>query len=141
MLCSLPIVAFWLAGCGSQFLVRPEVTITAAANLREAGTPLVFTVGVNPAPASGMTLHVEIDAVGCALPQSLELPEKLTLAAGDEEVTLTVPTDGIEMGGEEGCALTVRLSRGGNVSASSMPHTVQVTVLLQERRPEGEISS
>ena len=141
VLCSLLIAAFWLPGCQSQLLVQPEVTIAAAANLREPGKPLEFTVRVNPAPTNGMTLHVEIDAVGCALPGALELPEKLTIAPGDEEVTFPVPTDGIEMGGEEGCALTVKLSKGGSGSAFSMPHTVQVTVLLQERRPQGEISS
>ena len=144
VLCALVFVALWLSGCESQILVKPRVTITAATDAREAGMPLVFTVRVNPAPVTGVTYHVEIDAAGCVLPERLQLPRKLTIAAGDEAVTLTVRTDGIEMGGEGGCALTVRLTEGGTMGASGAAHTVQVTVLLKKSRPagaEGEISS
>ena len=136
VLCSLLFAAFWLPGCESQVLVtKPEVTITAAADLREAGSPLEFTVRVNPAPAKDLTFHVEIDAAGCMLPAQHQLPRKLTVDSGDEEVTFTVRTDGIKMGGEEGCAITVKLTEG------DVTHTVQVTVLIKKPRPEGETSS
>ena len=136
LLCSLLFAAFWLAGCEAQVVaVKPEVTITAATDLREAGTPLVFTVRVTPAPAKGVTFRVEIDAVGCMLPEQLRLPRNLAIDSGDEEMTFTVQTDGIETVGEEGCALTVRLTEGDTA------HTVQVTVFLKNRRQQGEVSS
>ena len=136
VLCSLVFAAFWLPGCAAQVVaVKPEVTITAATDLREAGTPLAFTVRVTPAPATGMSFGLEINVDGCMLPEQLQLPRNLTIDSGAEEVTFTVPTDGIEMVGEEGCALTVRLTEGDTA------HTVQVTVLLKNRRQQGGISS
>ena len=133
VLCSLLFAALWLTGCENHVRVKPEVTITAATDLREPGTPLEFTVRVNPVPTAGVTYRVEIAAAGCALPADLQLPRELTIAAGDQAVTFTVRTEGIEMGGAEGCALTVKLTE---VGAPDTVHTVQVTVRLK-----GEASS
>ena len=126
VLCSLLIAALWLTGCESQVrVVRPGVTITAAADVREAGTPLVFTVRVSPAPAQDVTFDVEIDAVGCVLPEQPQLPQNFTISAGDEEYRFTVRTEGIEMGGEEGCTVAVTLTEGGTDTAT----TAKVTVI------------
>ena len=128
LLCSILIVALWLPGCEALFELNPKVTVTAEAVLGEAGPPLEFTVRVSPAPAKDLTFDVEMDASGCVLPARLR-QQTVTIAAGAEQVTLTVRTDDIEIG-EDGCTFTVTVTEGDEVDESDAAQTLHVTVLI-----------
>ena len=129
VLCSLLTVALWLSGCEipREFDFDPKVTVTAETALRQAGKPLEFAVRVDPAPTKEMIFHVEIDAAGCDLPEQLRQSRTVRIAAGVEEVTLTLPTDGIDIGAE-GCTFTVMVTEGD--SDESATQTLHFTVLI-----------
>ena len=128
-LCSVLFAALWLPGCESTIVFDPKMTVTAETVLREAGPPLALTVRVSPAPANDLIYHVEMDAAGCVLPERLRQPRTVTIAAGDQEVTLTVRTDDIEMNAES-CTLTVMVTEGDEVDESYTADTLHVTVVI-----------
>ena len=133
VLCSLLFVTLWLTGCEQVFVLNPKMTVTAQAVLGEAGPPLEFTVRVSPAPTKDLTFHVEVDAEGCVLPEQLRQSRTVTIAAGVEEITLAVPTEGIRMGAA-GCTVAVTVTerdsaQDGTDSAQAPLHlTVLITV-------------
>ena len=137
-LCSLLFAAFWLAGCEALLVLDPKVKVTTETVLRESGPPLEFTVRVSPAPANDLTFRVEIDAE-CELPEELRQPRTITIAAGTEEVTLTVPTDDIEMAAE-GCTLTVMVTEGDNGDETTSAQSLQVTLLVTVIVPYPEVT-
>ena len=128
-LCSVLFAALWLPGCESTIVFDPKMAVTAETVLREAGPPLALTVRVSPAPANDLIYHVEMDAAGCVLPERLRQPRTVTIAAGDQEVTLTVRTDDIEMNAES-CTLTVMVTEGDEVDESYTADTLHVTVVI-----------
>ena len=138
VLCSLVFAALWLTGCEIPHVFDPKVTVTAETVLREAGPPLEFTVRVSPAPAKDLTFHVEMGAAGCVLPEQLRQARTVTIAAGDQEVTLTVRTDDIQIGAD-GCTVTVMVTEGDtgdeSDSSDSRAQTLHVTVLITVPAP------
>ena len=143
VLCSLLFAALWLTGCEIPHVFDPKVTVTAETVLQEAGPPLEFTVRVSPAPAKDLTFHVEMGAAGCVLPEQLRQARTVTIAAGDQEVTLTVRTDGIQIGAD-GCTVTVMVTEGDTGdepdSSDSRAQTLHVTVLITVPAPDPAVS-
>ena len=139
VLCSLLFATLGLAGCEALLVLSPRTTVTTETVLPEAGPPLEFTVRVSPAPANDLTFRVEIDAAECVLPAELRQPRTITIAAGTEEVTLTVPTDGIEMAAE-GCTLTVVVTEGDNGDENASAQSLHVTLLVTVIVPYPEVT-
>ncbi len=88
----------------------PEVTISASAASVTEGQSVEFTVTANPAPASDLTVDVEVTQDGSFIDRTP--PESVTISAGRSTTSFTVQTD--DDGGDES---------HGSVTGSIQPGT------------------
>ena len=120
---------------GSRESATPVVTIGSAADSVVAGNPLSFTLTATPAPRVDLTVGVSIEPAGCELTQALK---SVTIAAGETEATLTVPTEPTSGAavGEEGCTVTATIAAGQGYRVGAPAAASASATLTQPAMPD-----
>ena len=122
---ALLLTMLMVAACSVSDQTRPLVTITAdQARVIEGGT-VSFTVTARPAPITDLVVRVTVTEIGAAL-AAAELPQNVTIAAGQTTATLRLDTDNDEAD-ESNVRVTATVNPGTGYRIGSS-NSAEVTV-------------
>ncbi len=122
---ALLLTMLMVAACSVSDQTRPQVTITADQPRVIEGESVSFTVTARPAPITDLVVRVTVTEIGAAL-AAAELPQNVTIAAGQTTATLRLDTDNDEAD-ESNVRVTATVNPGTGYRIGSS-NSAEVTV-------------